>query len=274
MIPYAFHYHRPGTIAEAQALYRDAQEPSFLAGGQSLIPAMKQRLAHPTDRIDLLGLSELSFIALRGSAVVVGAGARHCEVAGSHATTGSLPALAALAESIGDPAVRHMGTLGGSLANSDPAADYSAAALGLGATIATTKRTIAADAFFVGLFQTALEPGEIITEVSFPVPTRAGYAKFRNPASGYAMVGVFVARTGTGVRVAVTGAGPQAFCVTAMEEALTRRFAADSLAAISIPPDNLNSDLHASAQYRAHLVGVMARRAVVEALRTDARALT
>ncbi|HEX4081240.1 MAG TPA: xanthine dehydrogenase family protein subunit M [Rhizomicrobium sp.] len=268
MIPYAFTYHRPRTLSEAEALFSQAQDPRFLAGGQTLITAMKQRLAGPSDLIDLSGLPELSFIAVRDNEVIVGAGTLHCEIAESAEVRRGLPALAALAETIGDPAVRHRGTLGGSLANSDPAADYPAAVLGLAATITTTRRDIEADEFFLGMFETGLEKGEIIKQAAFSIPLRAGYAKLPNPASRYAIVGVFVAQTETAVRVAVTGAAPCPFRIAAMEEALLRRFHPDSIAAISVPSEGLNSDLHASAEYRAHLVGVMAKRAVAAALRS------
>ncbi|HEY6578800.1 MAG TPA: xanthine dehydrogenase family protein subunit M [Rhizomicrobium sp.] len=269
MIPYPFHYHRPLTLAEAEALFSRSHDPKFLAGGQTLITVMKQRLAGPSDLIDLSGLTELSFIARRGTDIAIGAGARHCDVANSADIRGCIPALAALAEGIGDPAVRHRGTLGGSLANSDPAADYSAAVLGLGATIATARRTIDADGFFLGMFQTGLDDGEIITEVVFPIPERAGYAKFPNPASHYAIVGVFVASWKTEVRVAVTGATPCPFRATAIEDALSRRFHPDAVVGISIPAEGLNADLHASAEYRSHLITVMAKRAVATALRDE-----
>jgi carbon-monoxide dehydrogenase medium subunit len=265
VIPYTFNYHRAGNLAEAQALFANAPEAKFLAGGQTLIPAMKQRLSAPSDLIDIGQLKELSFIDERNGAIGIGAGMRHGDVAASQLVRRRIPALAELAEEIGDPAVRHMGTLGGSLATSDPAADYPAVVLGLGANIITTQRTIAADDYFLGLFQTALADGEIIREVAFPIPRQAGYAKFRNPASHYAIVGVFVAKMDSGMRVAVTGAGPHAFRVAQMEEALGRRFDASSVAEISISADGLNSDLHASAEYRAHLVTVMAKRAVVAA---------
>jgi carbon-monoxide dehydrogenase medium subunit len=268
MIPYAFHYHRPSSLAEAQALFAKAQDGRFLAGGQTLIPAMKQRLSAPSDLIDISALKEIRFIEERGRSIAVGAMIRHADVAGSALIRRKIPALAELAEEIGDPAVRNMGTLGGSLATSDPAADYPAAVLGLCASIVTTKKTVLSDRYFLGLFQTALDDGEIITEVGFPIPRRAGYAKFRNPASHYATVGVFVAEMdNAGVRVAVTGAGACAFRVAAMEEALTRRFEPDSIAGISIAADSLNNDLHASGEYRAHLVTAMARRAVFAAIR-------
>jgi carbon-monoxide dehydrogenase medium subunit len=271
VIPYAFNYRRASTIAEAQTLFAGAPEAKFLAGGQTLIPAMKQRLANPSDVIDIAGLKELSFVEERGGTIVIGAGTRHGDVADSALVRRRIAALAELAEEIGDPAVRHMGTLGGSLATSDPAADYPAAVLGLGASVVTTSKTVSADSWFVGLFRTALEDGEIITRVAFPIPLRAGYAKLRNRASHYAIVGVFVAQTNSGTRVAVTGAGPFAFRVPAMEEALSRRFDPDAIAGISVSSGNLNSDLHASAEYRAHLVAVMAKRAVASALRNAER---
>ena len=266
MIPYAFNYHRPSSLEEARLLFSRAQDAKFLAGGQTLIPAMKQRLANPSDLIDLAGIGELSFIARGQRTLTIGAGTRHYDVADSNDVRATIPALATLAGMIGDPAVRHMGTLGGSLANNDPAADYPAAAVGLAADVVTTKRRISADQFFLGMFQTALEEDEIIREVEFPIPVRAGYAKFPNPASRYAIVGVFVAETPSGARVAVTGAAPCVFRLPAMEDALSRRFHPESVAGIVIDTEGLNSDLHASAEYRAHLVAVMTRRAVTEAL--------
>ncbi|HLY04901.1 MAG TPA: xanthine dehydrogenase family protein subunit M [Rhizomicrobium sp.] len=266
MIPYAFNYHRAANLAEAQAMFARASEAKFLAGGQTLIPAMKQRLSAPSDLIDIGRLEELSFIKEREGSIVIGAGTRHGDVAASALVHGGIPALAGLAGEIGDPAVRNMGTLGGSLATSDPAADYPAAVLALAAEIITTRRAIPADGYFLGLFQTALEDGEIIAEVRFPVPRRAGYAKFRNPASHYAVVGVFVAEIDSTVRVAVTGAGPCVFRVPEMEEALRRNFEPVSVGGISVAEGDLNSDLHASAEYRAHLVTVMAKRAVAAAM--------
>jgi carbon-monoxide dehydrogenase medium subunit len=262
VIPYAFQYHRATSLGDAEARLKSSPDAKLLAGGQTLIAAMKMRLAQPSDLIDISGLRELSFIRAGGDAIVVGANTKHFEVAQSAEVRGIIPALAQLAESIGDPAVRHMGTLGGSLANNDPAADYPAAVLALGATIKTNRRSVAADEFFTGMFTTALDPDEIITAVSFPVPERAGYAKFPNPASRYAMAGVFVAKTKSGVRVAVTGAGPCVFRVPEMEAALTRSFTANAIAGIAVDPADLNSDLHGSAEYRANLVGVMARQAV------------
>lgn len=270
MIPYSFRYHCPQTLSEAERLFAQADDARYLAGGQTLIPAMKQRLANPTDLIDLSRLG-LDHVREGDHTVVIGAGMCHGDVASSSVVTGFIPALATLAGSIGDPAVRHRGTLGGSLANADPAADYPAAALGLGAVIRTRRRVIESDEFFTGLFETALEAGELVTEVVFRVPQRAGYAKFRNPASGYAIAGVFVAQLNGGVRVAVTGAGARAFRVPEMEEALRQHFSPDAAAEVGIPADRLNADLHATAEYRAHLVTVMAKRAVAAALSMSER---
>jgi carbon-monoxide dehydrogenase medium subunit len=265
---YAFEYHRPASSKEALDLAAKKSEGKFLAGGQSLVQAMKLRLSAPSDLIDLGALGELKGLKVEGNTVLVGAMVRHAEVAGSAAVQKAIPALADLAGQIGDRQVRHMGTIGGSLANSDPAADYPAAVLGLGATIATNKRKIDADKFFKGLYETALAPGELITQVSFPAPKRAAYMKFKNPASRFALVGVFVADLGGGnVRVAVTGAGPCAFRQADMEKALAAKFAPESVASIKVKPDGLNNDLHASPEYRAHLITVMAKRAVEAALR-------
>ncbi len=259
---YAFAYHRPASLAEARAIFAGAGDPLFLAGGQTLIPTLKQRLRQPSDVIDLAAIAELRGIAVSGETVTIGAMTCHADVA-AHADVRRLsPALAHLAGEVGDPQVRNCGTLGGSLANNDPAADYPAAALALGATIHTTEREIAAADFFTGLFETALAPGEVILRVTFPVPRRAAYMKFRNPASRYAVVGVFVAETDAGVRVGVTGAGACVFRHTEMEQALSASFTPQALAGISTSADDLNSDLHATAAYRAHLVGVMAARAV------------
>lgn len=266
MYPHAFTYHRPRTLAEAQAVFRASADAKYIAGGQTLVSAMKLRLAAPNDLVDLRHVPGLSFIRSDGRSLAIGAATVHAEVAASVEAKKKIPALAALAAQIGDPAVRHMGTIGGSLANNDPAADYPAAALALGANIVTTARTISADEFFTGMFSTALEPDEIITEVEFRIPARAGYAKFPNPASRYAIVGVFVAEGSGGVRVAVTGAGPCVFRVPAMEEALSKGFSPGAIAQLAVPAGELNSDLHASAEYRAHLITVMARRAVMSAL--------
>jgi len=264
---HAFEYHRPSSLADAAKLAGKGDDAKLLAGGQSLVQAMKLRLAAPSDLVDLNAINELRGIKADAKSVTVGAMARHAEVAASAEVKKAIPALAALAEMIGDRQVRNQGTIGGSLANNDPAADYPAAVLGLGATVVTNKRKIEADKFFKGMFETALEPGEIITQVSFPVPKRAAYVKFKNPASRFAIVGVFVADTGSGVRVAVTGAGPSVFRQSEMEKALGAKFAPDSVANVKVKADGLNSDLHASAEYRAHLVGVMAKRAVEAALK-------
>jgi carbon-monoxide dehydrogenase medium subunit len=266
VIPYAFGYRRATSLADAQQLFASAGDAKFLAGGQTLIPTMKQRLASPAQLIDIAAIAELSLIAAKQDSIVIGAGTKHAAVANSPDVRRLIPALADLAETIGDPAVRHMGTLGGSLANNDPAADYPAAVLALSASIQTTQRMIAADDFFTGMFATALEDGEIITSATFPVAERAAYAKFPNPASRYALAGVFVAKMKDGVRVAVTGAGPCVFRVAAMEAALTRNFSPDALNGIAVSSSGLNADLHASAEYRAHLVAVMAKRAVAAAL--------
>lgn len=261
---YQFEYHKAKTLADAEKLFAAASDGKFLAGGHTLIPTLKQRLASPSDLIDLNGIAELKGITVGGGWVSIGAGTKHAEVHASKEIAAAIPALAELAGLIGDPAVRHRGTIGGSVANADPAADYPAAVLGLNATIHTTKRKIAADAFFTGMFETALEPGEIITKVDFPVPEKAAYEKFRNPASRYAMAGVFVAKTKDGVRVAVTGAGPSVFRQAEMEAALAKSFTVDAIAGIKVSDDGLNSDLHGSAAYRANLVSVMAKRAVAK----------
>ena len=259
---YDFAYHRPKSLADAAALLKGKDEARPMSGGMTLIPTLKQRLAKPSDVVDLNGIKELVGIKVDGSGVTVGGMTRHADVASSADVKKAIPALAHLAGHIGDPAVRNRGTMGGSVANNDPAADYPAAVLGLNATVTTNSRTIKADDFFKGLFETALEDGELITSISFPKAEKAGYMKFPNPASRYAMVGVFVAKTAGGVRVAVTGAGPCVFRVKAMEDALAKNFSSDAIKDIKIPADGLNSDIHASAEYRAHLVNVMARRAV------------
>jgi carbon-monoxide dehydrogenase medium subunit len=264
---YETHYHRPGDLAEAVRLFGEGAEARYVAGGQTLIPAMKHRLAAPSDLIDLSRLKELRGIALSGDVLTIGAGVTHAEVATSDVVKKAIPALGRLAGLIGDPAVRHRGTIGGSLANNDPGADYPAAALGLGATITTNRRSIAADSFFTGLFTTALQDGELITRVAFPVPARAAYEKFANPASRYAMAGVFVAVSkGGAVRVAVTGAGNKGvFRVPAMEKALAGSFAPAAIANVAVDAAGMLSDLHGSAAYRANLVKVMAERAVAAA---------
>jgi carbon-monoxide dehydrogenase medium subunit len=262
---YQFNYLRPKSLDEARKLYESNGDAKFLAGGQTLIPTLKQRLAQPTALIDIGGIAGLAGIKVVGGMVTIGAGTKHNDVATSADVKKAIPALAHLASHIGDPAVRHMGTLGGSIANNDPAADYPAAVLGLGAEIKTTSRTIKADDYFTGMFETALEEGEIITEVSFPVPEKAAYMKFPNPASRYAMVGVFIAKTKAGVRVAVTGAASCVYRENTMEAALSKSFTPDAVAGIKVSPGNLNSDLHGTAEYRAHLVTVMAKRAVTAA---------
>jgi carbon-monoxide dehydrogenase medium subunit len=263
---HAFEYHRPSSTKDALSLGKK-EEARYLAGGQSLVQAMKLRLSSPSDLVDLGAIKELAGIKASGSGVEIGAMTRHADVAGSPEVKKAIPALAALAGIIGDRQVRHMGTIGGSLANSDPAADYPAAVLALGATITTNKRKIEADNFFKGLYETALEPGELITSVAFPAPKRAAYMKFKNPASRFAIVGVFVADFGGKVRVGVTGAGACAFRQADMEKALASKFAPESVANIKVKPDGLNNDLHASPEYRAHLITVMAKRAVEAALK-------
>jgi aerobic carbon-monoxide dehydrogenase medium subunit len=263
---YNFTYHRPTGLRQAGNMLGKLEDAKLLAGGQTLIPVMKQRLASPANLIDLNSIEGLSGIELMGRSLVVGAMTRHVEVATSAVVHEHLPALAQLAEMVGDPHVRHMGTLGGSIANNDPNADYPAACLGLGATIVTTKRRVKADEFFTGMFETALEPDEIITKVMFPLVKKAAYVKFRNPASRFALVGVFVSKRGSENRVAVTGAGASGvFRVAAFEEALKKRFSPKSLEGLTVPATGLASDIHGSAEYRAHLIGVLARRAVAAA---------
>lgn len=258
---YAFDYHRPSSVDEAVALLAN-EDVKALAGGQTLIPTLKQRLAMPEALVDLGRIEALKGIRKEGDAVVIGAATTHAEVAASDVVRGAIPALADLAGRIGDAQVRNRGTLGGSVANADPAADYPAAVVGLGATIHTNKRTIAGDDFFTALFETALDEGELITAVSFPIPQAAAYAKFAHPASGYAVAGVMVARIGGGVRVGVTGAGPSAFRATAIEQALAGSFTAEAAKGVAMPADGLNSDIHASSDYRAALISVLAGRAV------------
>jgi carbon-monoxide dehydrogenase medium subunit len=259
-----FGYHSPARAPDAAALRQRHADASYIAGGQSLLGAMKLGLAAPSDLIDLNNLRELRGITVQGETLRIGAVTSHAAVAASADVKRLIPALAALADGIGDPAVRTRGTLGGSLANNDPAACYPAAVLGLGATVHTAQRDIDGDSFFVGLYETALQPGELITGVSFKVPQRAAYVKFKQPASRFALVGVFVSQGDAGARVAVTGAGACAFRVAAMESALASNWSAAALEGVNVPADALNSDLHASAAYRAHLVGVLARRAVMQ----------
>ena len=262
----SFEYHRPVTAAAAAAILAAGEDAKAIAGGMTLLPTMKMRLAQPASLVDLSAIAGMAGITVASGTVTVGAMTRHADVAASAEVKAAIPALAVLAGGIGDPQVRHRGTIGGSIANADPAADYPAAVLGLGATVVTDRREIPAGDFFLGLFQTALKPDEIITAVRFPIPDMAGYAKFKNPASRFAIVGVIVAKTGDAVTVAVTGAGPHAFRSREVEEALAADFSPAALAAVSVDPAGLNSDIHADPEYRAHLIVAMARRAVASAL--------
>jgi carbon-monoxide dehydrogenase medium subunit len=262
---YEFTYQRPTSLDAAAKSFAAADDGKYLAGGMTLIPTMKQRLAQPSDVIDLGAIAELSGIRREGDELVIGATTTHAEVAASEEVRSAIPTLAELANHIGDPAVRARGTIGGSIANADPAADYPAAVVGLAATVQTNTRSIAADDFFTGLFETALGEDELVTAVRFPIPARAGYAKFPNPASRYAVVGVLVCEGPGGTRVAVTGAGPSVFRVADMERALAGDFSAKAVEGISVSASGLNSDIHASDEYRAHLVTVMAKRAVAAA---------
>lgn len=258
----SMHYHRPSSVAEAVKLAGSHGDDRLLAGGQSTLPSVRLGLLSPTGWIDLAGIAELRGVRVDGNAIVIGAMTTHAEVAASKEVRSRIPALAALAGGIGDRQVRNRGTIGGSLANSDPAACYPAGVLGLGATIQTDRRAIAADDFFKGMFETALAPGEVIASVKFPAPEKAAYIKFKQPASRFAIVGVFVAKAAGGVRVAVTGAGPRAFRVKALEDKLNAKFASDSCAGVAVSAAGLNSDIHGSAEYRAHLIGVLTQRAV------------
>jgi len=258
---YEFEYQKPASLDDVTRLLGD-EDAKLVAGGMTLIPTLKMRLAKPTQLVDLSAIPALKGISEDGDAIVIGAMTRHADVNRSDVVKLAIPALAAMAGMIGDPAVRNRGTIGGSIANNDPAADYPAAIVALNATVRTNKREVAADQFFTGMFETALQPGEIVTAVRFPKVAQANYQKFRNPASRYAIIGVFVAKTPAGVRVAVTGAGPCVFRQSEMEAALAKSFTPDAIKDIAIKDDGLNSDIHASAEYRAHLVNVMARRAV------------
>jgi aerobic carbon-monoxide dehydrogenase medium subunit len=263
---YDFAYQKPASVADAVAALKAAGEGKLVAGGMTLIPTLKQRLAHPSALVDLSAIGSLKGISVGGGKVTIGAMTTHAAVAGSAEVAKAIPALAGLAAHIGDPQVRNRGTIGGSIANNDPAADYPAACVALGATIKTDRREVSADDFFDGLFTTALAEDEIIVSISFPVPEKAGYEKFPNPASRYALVGVFAAKGSGGVRVAVTGAGDDGvFRHAAAEKALAANFSPAALDGVSIAADGLNSDIHASAEYRAHLIGVMAKRAVAKA---------
>ena len=259
-------YHKPASVADAVAALAAGAEAKILAGGQTLLPTMKQHLAAPSDLVDIRAIEGMSGVTVGDGTVTIGAATTHAEVAASADVRRHIPGLASLAGGIGDPAVRHMGTIGGSVANNDPAADYPAAVLGLGATIITSKREIAADDFFEGMFATALEEDEIITAIRFPVPDASAYAKFDNPASRYAMTGVFVARGSFGVRVAVTGAGEDGVMRhEGLEAALSANFAPEACAGVEIGTDGLLSDIHASAAYRANLIRQMTKRAVAAA---------
>jgi carbon-monoxide dehydrogenase medium subunit len=263
---YSTNYHRASSVADAVKLLKKAEDGKFVSGGMTLIPAMKTRLAAPSDLVDLRHIAELKGIKVSGKSVTIGAGTTHAEVAASRKLKSVCHAIVHMAAHIGDPHVRHMGTIGGSIANNDPAADYPAAMVALGATIITNKREIAAEKFFTGLFETALKDDEIVTAVSFTAPAKCGYEKFRNPASRYAMTGVFVAKGKDGVRVAVTGAGDDGvFRSKEIEAALAKSFDASALEGVKVPSADLMSDIHASADYRANLVVVMAKRAVAAA---------
>ena len=263
---YRFNYHKPSSLEEAVSLFQNADDAMYLSGGMTLIPTMKQRLAAPTDVIDLTNINGLSGIQVTDDYLSIGALTRHNQVAESHDVQQTLPVLGKLAGLIGDNQVRNRGTIGGSVANSDPAADYPAAVVGLGGRVVTQERTIEGDDFFLDLFETALKPGEILTRIEFPIPRRAAYQKFPNPASRYAVVGVLVAEFPDGIRVGVTGAGPCAFRATTIEELLNGNLRPEALDGVEVPEAGFNSDLHASAEYRAHLVKVMARRAVASLL--------
>lgn len=263
---YSTNYHRASSVADAVKLLKKTEDGKFVSGGMTLIPAMKTRLAAPSDLVDLRHVAELKGVKVSGKAVTIGAGTTHAEVAAHEKLAAVCPAICKLAAHIGDPHVRHMGTIGGSVANNDPSADYPAALLALGATIVTNKREIAADKFFRGLFETALKEDEIITAITFTAPAKCGYAKFPNPASRYAMTGVFVAKRNGEVRAAVTGAGDDGvFRSKEIEAALAKKFDASALEGVTVPSGRMMSDLHASADYRANLVVVMARRAVAAA---------
>jgi carbon-monoxide dehydrogenase medium subunit len=263
---YEFDYHKPSSVADAVKLLANDPDAKPISGGMTLLPALKLRLNRPSKLVDLSGIAELRGVKREGNTLVIGALTKHYEVATSPEVKAAIPALAAMAHTIGDTQVRNRGTMGGSVANNDPSADYPAALLALGATIKTDRRTVAADAFFNGMFTTALEQGEIVTAIHIPVPEKAGYAKMKNPASRYSMAGVFVAKGPAGVRVAVNGAGANGvFRETAMEKALAASWSPDAVAGIKVDAEDMNGDIHGSKEYRAHLVTVMAKRAVVDA---------
>ncbi|APT57248.1 xanthine dehydrogenase family protein subunit M [Roseomonas gilardii] len=261
---YDFAYHKPSSLAEAVKLLADP-EAKALSGGQTLLPALKHRLNRPSALVDLTGIAEMKGIRLEGDTLVIGALSRHADIQDSDVVRQAIPALARMAGHLGDTQVRNRGTIGGSLANNDPAADYPAAALALGARFVTDRREIGADEFFQGMFTTALEPDELVVALRFPVPEKAGYAKMRNPASRYVLTGVFVAKGPAGVRVVVNGAGPGVFRQPEMEAALAANWSPDAVAGIRQSPDDLLSDIHGGAEYRAHLVTVMAKRALLDA---------
>jgi len=267
---YDFNYHEPKTLDEAAATLRATRDGRFIAGGMSLIPALKQRHIKPSDLIDLRMIDGLSFVRREANAIVIGAMTRHADVADSELLRSTIPELARLVGEMADPSVRNRATLGGSIAYGDPAADYPPALVALGATITTNERTIAAEEFFVGAFATALRRGEIIKAVSFAIPDSAAYVKFPNTASRYAIVGVFVARRGHLVRVTATGAKACVFRLRAMEDALEKSFLPDAIRDIAVGPQGLNADIHATPEYRAHLVCVMAQRAVASSMRPHA----
>ncbi len=263
---YEFSYHKPASVADAVKLLAADPEARPVSGGMTLLPALKLRLSKPTSLVDLSGIAELRGVKREGNTIVIGALTKHYEVATSAVIKAAIPALAWMASTIGDTQVRNRGTMGGSIANNDPSADYPAALLALGATIQTDRRKIAADDFFQGMFATALEAGEIVTAIHIPVPEKAGYAKMKNPASRYSMAGVFVAKGSAGVRVAVDGADAHGgFRSAEMERALAANWSADAVAGIKLDAGMMNGDIHGSAEYRAHLVTVMAKRAVVNA---------
>ncbi len=262
---YDFAYHKPTSIADAVKLLAADADARPISGGMTLLPALKHRLNKPSAVVDLSGIAELKGVSRSGNTIRIGAMTRHVDVANNAEVKAAIPALAQLAGSIGDPAVRNRGTIGGSVSNNDPAADYPSAVLALNATVVTSKRRIAADDFFQGMFTTALAPDELLVAVEFPVPEKAGYAKMKNPASRYVMAGAFVAKTGGQVRVAINGAAPCVFRQKAMEAALTASWAPAAVAGVKQDAENLNSDIHGSAEYRAHLVTVMAKRAVAGA---------
>lgn len=262
---YDFAYHKPTSIADAVKILSEDPDAKPISGGMTLLPALKHRLNQPTALVDLGGIAELKGVKREGDAVVIGAMTTHYDVATSALLKEAIPALARMAATVGDTQVRNRGTLGGSLANNDPAADYPAAAVALGATFITSSRRISAEDFFVGMFTTALEAGELLVAVSFPIPQKAGYAKLRNPASRYSMAGVFIAKDPSGVRVGVNGAGPGVFRQAEMEAALTANWSAAALEGVRQSPGDLNSDIHGSAEYRANLVEVMAKRALADA---------